>query len=803
MTCRALSLLVMALFGLSAPAPARSDAERVPPASDAPPSAAPAAEETGSISGQVLRVSVGSSDGLAGIRLRLSCPELGVSLRTVSLAGGRYAFAGLKPGTYVLTIETAGFESSSATIGVAPGDQVAYDVPASAGFKDSTTVTATRTARPTEEVAAAVTVIGEEAVSRTPMSNIKEAIVGTPGTLIESENQGYDARLIIRGAGLKARYGVREVMVLLNGIPITDPDSMTRLDFVDTHLVDRIEVVRGPNSTLWGINSTGGAINIVTKSPFSGPSGSARLDLGNYDTRNIQVGYTGGIANTHFFNVNFSRRQSTNGWRAWNNFDTTQLTLQPSWILGNGWTWENFVSYTEANLQLPGGLSIDSTRGIDQWTPYLASGTVERTVEPWQNMSRQSKILFFGSKVVKKVGRVQLKPLLFFNYWQHYHPVTGRINDAHTLVGGLDLQADYDHGWGTLTGGVTVRDDDQDSKAYTYADLTTVRGRIVSTLSDTPGDPATAVRQKTALYGIYAQESLKLGRRLLVDVGARYDRIRFGVTGQEWIDYNWSRGAYVPGAGAIDTVRVYTAFSPRIGVVLKLSEALHAYGNVSTGTQTPSSDELTINPSLTLTRVVNYETGFKLRRPHLTLDTAVYYSPVRDEVVQVLGPHGDSEYVNAGSTEKKGLELALAWNPLPGTSVGGGYTYSDYRFKEFSEPAFGRNLDRSGKALPYIPKHYYSLFARYQHRSGAYLQTSANTWGKYWMDNANSQTYEGYRFVTNASVGYQGRRFDAALIVQNLLDRRYAVEAQKDLYGGLRYSPAAPRSVIARLAVKL
>jgi len=360
--------------------------------------------ESGSVVGHVLNVSSEPRDGMPGISLRLDSADSERSRRTTSQAGGRYAFTGLNPGTYVLTVESPGFDDYSATIGVPDGGEIEHDIALSAEFKESITVTATRTARPIEQVPAAVTVIGRDAIERTPMTNIKEAIVGTPGVLIESKNQGYDARLIIRGAGLKARYAIREVMVLLNGIPITDPDSLTRLDFVDTHLVDRIEVVRGPNSTLWGINSTGGAINVVTTSPFDGQGGGARLDAGSYGARNVQLGYTGDIADKHFFNVNFSRRQSTNEWREWNEFDTTQFTLQPSWILGDGWVWENFISYTDANLQLPGRLIVNSGYHLDQWTPYLETGDVERTAEPWKHSSRNSEILFFGSKLVKRFG---------------------------------------------------------------------------------------------------------------------------------------------------------------------------------------------------------------------------------------------------------------------------------------------------------------------------------------------------------------------------------------------------------------
>ena len=758
---------------------------------------------TGSINGQVISVDSGSGSGVAGISLRLDGVNLEQPKRVVSQAEGRFVFTGLNPGSYTLAIESPGFEALASSIDVTAGAEVTRDITLTAAFKESITITATRTARAINEVPAAVSVIGSDVIEKTPMTNIKEAIVGTPGVLIESKSQGYDARLIIRGAGLKARYAIREVMVLLNGIPITDPDSLTRLDFVDTHLVDRIEVVRGPNSTLWGINSTGGAINVVTKSPFDGRGGSARLDLGTYGARNAQLGYTGDIGDKTFFNVNFSRRQSTNDWREWNKFDTTQFTVQPSWILGKGWVWENFISYTDANLQLPGRLIVNDNYHIDQWTPYMETGYVERTAEPWKHNSRNSEILFFGSKLVKRFGDVQFMPVLYLNKWSHFHPVTARINDADTLVGGIDLQADWDHGFGVLTGGVTARIDNQDSQAYTYADvLQTPSGRILSTLSDEPGELMRDMERGTSLYGIYAQESMHFGSRWLLDLGARVDRITFDVQGYEWIDYNWSSGSYVDGEGPIDTVETYTAFSPRIGAVFKASDAVHLYGNISAGAQTPTTDELTLNPDLKLTTVQNYEIGIKSSWRNFAFETSVYYSPVFDEVVQVIRGYGETEYVNAGETEKKGVEVALTWMPATGLSVGGSYTYSDYTYKEFSEPAFGTNIDRSGNHLPYIPENYYSLFVAYADPTGVYLRATANTWGEYWMDNANTEKYEGYEFVTDLTVGWQNHRFEVALIIQNLFDQRYAVEAQKDLYGALRYSPAAPRFILGRFAVK-
>jgi iron complex outermembrane receptor protein len=311
-----------------------------------------------------------------------------------------------------------------------------------------------------------------------------------------------------------------------------------------------------------------------------------------------------------------------------------------------------------------------------------------------------------------------------------------------------------------------------------------------------------SLRQDTSIYGAYAQESLRIGSRWTVDLGARLDRIRFGVTGQEWLDYDWSRGRYVQGTGPVDLGDTYTAISPRVGLVCKLGAALHAYASASAGTQTPTSDELSTNPQLQLMKVASYELGLKLRRPGLDLDAAAYYSPLRDEVVQVVQSQGETDYANAGRTRKRGVELSADWRPFKGAAAGGSYTWSNFTFEEFSEPAFGRNVDRSGNALPYVPRHYYSLFAGYEHRSGGYVRASANTWGRYWMDNANSERYAGYRFVTDLALGYRARHVELALVVQNLFDQRYAVEVQKDLYGALRYSPASPRYALARVSYR-
>jgi len=759
---------------------------------------------TGSLSGFVSVARGDPEEPISGLEVRLRSADGDDDPRwTTSDERGRYVFIDVPPGAHVVSVELPGFQRFRREVDVLSGADATLDIALEPAFTGAVTVTATRSERRTEEVPAAVSVVNREQLETTPMTNLKDALGEMPGTLIGSKSQGYDARLVIRGSGLNARYGIREIMVLLNGIPVTDPDSFTRLDFVDTQMIERVEVVRGPNSTLWGINSTGGVINVITRSPAEGGGGAAGVDLGSWGASSLQAHYSGRAADRWFYSLDVSRRQADNDWRVHNEFESTQFTFQPHYVFGDDSVLESYISYTEADLQLPGWLVVDDNRSVDQWTPYLEDGEVEETAEPWKDSARDSKILFMSSRLRTRVGELLVEPLVFVNGWSHFHPVTGKINEADTWVGGIDVPTIWRHHGGTLTCGLTARFDVHDGEAYTYADVvTTPSGRILATESDRKGELMESTEQVTSLYGVYAQESLELGDRWLVDLGLRSDRIRFDISGHEWIEYDYSRGSYAPGPGPVDSDRSYTSLSPRVAAMYRLTQGLNLYGNVSTGAQTPTFSELTTNPDLKLTEVLSYEVGVKGRFSLLSFDAAVYHATVRDEVVQVIQGSGYTEYVNAGETEKIGAELSITAVPAMGLTVGATYAWSHYRFVEFSEPAYGRNIDRAGNQLPFIPEHQMSLFASYAHRSGFLARASASSWGEYFVDNANSETYDGYSFVTEVAAGYQWQGFEVMLMVQNLFDDRYAIEVQKDLYGQLRYAPTAPRSFRVRLTYR-
>jgi iron complex outermembrane receptor protein len=662
---------------------------------------------------------------------------------------------------------------------------------------EEATITATRTERTIEETPSSVTSVTKEDIKDTRMFGINEALSGIAGVQSETRNGAYDTRLIIRGAGLKAQYGVREIMVLLDGVPVTDPDGLSRLDVVNTQIVEQVDVLKGPNSTLYGANAAGGVVNIITKTPFKENS-SVTAGYGNYNTQMYNVNYGNKIGDTYFL-LSGSKR-STDSWREWNKFSTEQGNFKIGHLFDEKTSIEAAVNYSKADLQLPGGLT---KAQYDQ-------DITQSTSEPWKNSGRYSHSLLASVKFKKEINDFEIKPMVYYQKWDQFHPVTGMINDGGADIYGADIQVDMKHNIGSvkglLTTGVSAQQDNTKGNKYTYRDTTKgAGGRITSTLSDAEGALAEIDDNRTQKTGIYVQESLRPTDRWVVDLGARYDKVDFHINEQTYMAYNYSSGTYTTSSSVVNNDRPFTAMSPRLGVVYKASSIAHVYGNVSTGFQTPQTSELVVNPELVPAKTINYETGIKSRfEGGHSIDLALFSTQVKDDIIQTVNPGNISSYSNAGKTKKEGAELSAKAQVVDNVFLGGSYTYSDFKFVNYIEPVRQGAVyvynDRSGNQLPYIPKNQYSVFGLYKHPEGFKIRLETTTWGNYYMDNANSEKYEGYSFISNGMVGYEKKNFDVSFDVYNMLNKKYAMEVTKDTSNKVTYKPGAPRTYMVRLS---
>ena len=128
------------------------------------------------------------------------------------------------------------------------------------------TVTVTRTEEPLSRVPQAIGVVGPRDITRAqPTLTADEALNNIPGVYVQNRSQySQGQRIEIRGAGARAQFGARGVKVLLDGIPQTLPDGQSQLTNVDYGLLDQVEVLRGPASSLYG-NASGGVVSLHSR----------------------------------------------------------------------------------------------------------------------------------------------------------------------------------------------------------------------------------------------------------------------------------------------------------------------------------------------------------------------------------------------------------------------------------------------------------------------------------------------------------------------------------------------------------
>lgn len=165
-------------------------------------------------------------------------------------------------------------------------------------------VTANRVETPIDQVASSMTVVPGKEIEERHLKHVSEALRDVPGVdVVRSGPVGGNTAVFIRGANSE------HTLVLIDGIEANDPVSPTRafnFSNLDTNNIQQIEVLRGPQSTLYGSDAMGGVINIITKKGDGGPQLFASADAGSYNTYTERAGFSG---STEEWNYSFGFNQ--------------------------------------------------------------------------------------------------------------------------------------------------------------------------------------------------------------------------------------------------------------------------------------------------------------------------------------------------------------------------------------------------------------------------------------------------------------------------------------------------------------
>src|SRR5436190_4621299 len=235
--------------------------------------AARAAQQTAELAGSV---SDQTGAPLPGVRMRI---RGAADRETQTSALGHYSFRELPEGNYELSAQLSGFERERRTVRVQTGERVTVFFTLQIAFVEETIVTAAKTgARNVQDVPMSITAVSQAELERLGTQTVDQAPAVAPSVTF-SQNTGW-GQLTIRGIGTNVLFAGSDPSsaIYLDGVYLARP-AMAFTQFLD---LERMEVLRGPQGTLYGRNAVGGAMNLISTAPTNEFQASARLTAGNF-----------------------------------------------------------------------------------------------------------------------------------------------------------------------------------------------------------------------------------------------------------------------------------------------------------------------------------------------------------------------------------------------------------------------------------------------------------------------------------------------------------------------------------------
>ncbi len=642
-------------------------------------------------------------------------------------------------------------------------------------------VTTTRSATTLREAPRAVSLVdAQDALAGTQQLGLDEALVGVPGLYMQNRyNFAQDLRIAMRGFGARSNFGIRGIKLIVDGIPETLPDGQAGVDSIDLGSAQRIEVLRGPASALYG-NAAGGVIAVTSELGSATPLFATRIAGGAHGYRQWQLKSLGAVEGADYL-VNVSRTQ-LDGYRDQARARGALLNAKLGTPLGEAGRLIVALNLTDQpQAQDPGGISAAQATA----QPTSAHDRNLR-FDAGEELAQQR----LGALYRHQGDRGELS-LRLHTVWRDFSnrlPFEGggMVALRRFFIGG---GAQYDFAGLPAAFGLSLGldYDRQDDARQRFDNLDGQRGERVF-----------AQDEQVDSLGAYLQGRYVLAPDWTLQAGLRYDRLAYDV-----------RDAHL--ADGDDSGRLtFTALSPSLSLSWSLASGL-LFASYSRAFETPTTTELAnpdagggFNSSLAPQIADNFEIGYRAKRGPWSGELALFTIRLDEELVpyELEASPGRTYYANAGRSARHGLETALSWALAPGLAIHAAYTWSDFRFRRFVD---ARGSDFAGRRQPGLPQHFAYFALRFDSTRGLHAVLEASHAGTLYADNANAVAVGAYT-VANLRVSQDLHVFGQALSpylgINNLFDATYFGNVRINAFGGRYFEPAPGRSVHAGLSLR-
>ena len=534
-------------------------------------------------------------------------------------------------------------------------------------------VTATRTAEDSRDLPVSIDRVDAQTIQSGQLQvNLSESLLTVPGVSAQNrQNYAQDLQLSVRGFGARSSFGVRGVRLYSDGIPGTMPDGQGQFSQFDLSSADRIEVLRGPFSALYG-NSSGGVISIFTEDAKPGYLMGALAEFGAFNTQRYDLKTTGDNGAVNY--VLDTSHFQTNGYRvhsdAQRNLFNSKLSLAPSeasklTIVGNA-IYSPFVQdplgLTRAQLQANAtqagvnAIAYDTRKNLDQ----------EQLGVAYENKLSASDELIAAAYTGHRAT-------------EQFQAIPKATEVAAPLYPGgvIDLDRAY---WGI---------------DLHVADQRTIAGMPLLIVAGLNYDDLAETRRGYLNY---------IGSQLGVQGALRRDETNYVYDFDQYLQAQWDPAArwriiagvrnsvvdvtshgHLAVLDAADSEVRYSAVNPVAGVTYRATSAVNIYGSYGKGFETPTLNDLAyrsvdgtlpgLNLGLKPARSDNYEWGIKAGNDSVRANLAAFYIKTTDELAVLQNSAGRTVNQNIAETTRRGLELGTEANWAGGFSARLVYTY--------------------------------------------------------------------------------------------------------------------------------
>ena len=571
---------------------------------------------------------------------------------------------------------------------------------------------------PLDHVPGSVQIISGDAVRASGASNLQEYLTRLPGVTINDE-QGNSQQpdVSFRGFQASSVTGVPQgISVFVDGVRVNEPTvEEVNFDLLPLDDIERIEVVRGPTA-LFGRNTLGGALNIVTRRGGEAREFEPGIEAGSFGRRKYRLRVSGPATPLDYYVAGSFLEED--GWRDQSRVRLGKLFAKLGLRLGDT---DATLSYQRAQNRIEQAGSLPLSELQRDRRQNFTGGDF---FAPLANVVTLNVRQLLGERTSLGVnGFVRTLDAEQFNVGF----VAGNTRSfTHTASAGTTVQLDHDTKFGERANHLTL------GLEYTHHDVG------VSVFREQPaGDRVldSRVRDDQHAWALFAQNTLELARGLLrerdtlvLTTAARFD----------WLRHQIGDASPAGDGPSSDGTSTFSRLNPRVGLNYNLSPAAGFYAVYAQGFRAPAFLELTCanpgavcpglqagvapDPPLDPVVVDHYEVGARLQlAAWLDLDLALFRTDARDDIFGV-SPTGTTGvfFQNVGATRRQGAELSAHAVLDRRWDVRLGYAYTEATFRDdvlLASPRITAGCAappctqrvRVGSDIPLIPRHRLNL----------------------------------------------------------------------------------------------